>query len=135
MATLNETFTNIANAIRNKTGDTATMTPAEMVTKINNISTLDISKLSATVTMETQGYHVSAGESVVINLTLNSNYRTYLFFYSDIDQDYTITNTTPILNKYGLYVGEITGNQLVYTTPELPSQGSYYGQYCIIQIG
>lgn len=37
MATLTETFTNIANAIRSKTGKTSTMTPAEMVNEIANI--------------------------------------------------------------------------------------------------
>lgn len=37
MATLSEIFTNIANAIRGKTGKTTTMTPAEMATEINNL--------------------------------------------------------------------------------------------------
>lgn len=48
MATLSEVFTNIANAIRGKTGKTAAMTPAEMATEIGNIPTgIDTSDATA----------------------------------------------------------------------------------------
>lgn len=39
MSTLTDTFSDIADAIRAKTGSSATMTPAEMPTEIGNIST------------------------------------------------------------------------------------------------
>lgn len=39
MSTLTDTFSDIADAIRAKTGRSATMTPAEMPTEIGNIST------------------------------------------------------------------------------------------------
>ena len=38
MANLTETFTNIANAIRSKRGTTATITPSNMASNINNIT-------------------------------------------------------------------------------------------------
>lgn len=39
MSTLTDTFSDIADAIRAKTGKSDTMTPAEMPTEIGNIST------------------------------------------------------------------------------------------------
>lgn len=39
MSTLTDTFSDIADAIRAKTGSSATMTPAEMPTEIGSIST------------------------------------------------------------------------------------------------
>lgn len=39
MSTLTDTFSDIADAIRAKTGSSATMTPAQMPTEIGNIST------------------------------------------------------------------------------------------------
>lgn len=39
MSTLTDIFSDIADAIRAKTGSSATMTPAEMPTEIGNIST------------------------------------------------------------------------------------------------
>lgn len=39
MSTLTDTFSDIADAIRAKTGSSATMTPSQMPTEIGNIST------------------------------------------------------------------------------------------------
>ena len=57
MATLSELFTNIANAIRGKTGGTATITPTNFATEIANISTgVDTSDATAAAAQILSGY-------------------------------------------------------------------------------
>ena len=61
MATLSEIFTNIANAIRNKRGKTATMTPAAMVTEIGTLVKPSTTKGATTYTPTTSNQTIAAG--------------------------------------------------------------------------
>lgn len=61
MATLTEVFTNIANAIRNKTGKTNTMTPAEMVSEINTLVKPTSTKSASIYTPTTLNQTIAAG--------------------------------------------------------------------------
>lgn len=61
MATLSEIFTNIANAIRNKTGKTATMTPTDMVTEIRTLVKPSTTKGATTYTPTTSNQTIAAG--------------------------------------------------------------------------
>lgn len=59
MSTLTDTFSDIADAIRAKTGSSATMTPAQMPGEIGNISTgdgipVEYLKVTITETIEKQ---------------------------------------------------------------------------------
>lgn len=114
MATLNETFTNIANAIRNKTGDTATMTPAEMVTKINSIQTgVDLDSLTFKIWATPTNYTVEAGGSKTFSTTHETVGRLIIILYSELNQ-FTIKNAEPIINQNGMYIGEVTETQFIY---------------------
>lgn len=61
MANLTEVFTNIANAIRNKTGKTSTMTPSEMMTEIDTLVKPTSTKSAATYTPNTSDQTIAAG--------------------------------------------------------------------------
>ena len=52
MSALTDTFTSIANTIRAKTGKSATMTPAQMVVEIANLSGGNISVIEESSTTE-----------------------------------------------------------------------------------
>lgn len=64
MATLSEVFSNIANAIRTKTGKTATMTPAEMVTEIGALSDTSTDTVTAAKMLSGTTAHDKSGTKV-----------------------------------------------------------------------
>lgn len=64
MATLSEVFSNIANEIRNKTGKTATMTPAEMVTEIGTLSDTSADTVTAATMLSGTTAHDKSGAKV-----------------------------------------------------------------------
>lgn len=64
MATLSEVFSNIANAIRNKTGKTATMTPAEMVVEIGALSDTSTDTVTAAKMLSGTTAHDKSGTKV-----------------------------------------------------------------------
>ena len=68
MATLNQVFTNIANAIRNKTGKSATMTPAEMTTEIGKLSDTSTDTVSADKMLSGIAAHDKSGEKITGNI-------------------------------------------------------------------
>lgn len=114
MDTLNETFTNIANAIRTKTGDTATMTPAEMVTKINSIQTgVDLDSLAFKIWSTPTNYTVGAGGSKTFSTKHETVGRLIIILYSELNQ-FTVKNAEPIINQNGMYIGEVTETQFIY---------------------
>lgn len=64
MPTLTETFRNIAAAIRGRTGKTATMTPAEMVTEISKLSDTSADTVTAAKMLSGTTAHDKSGAKV-----------------------------------------------------------------------
>lgn len=117
MATLNETFTNIANAIRNKTGDTATMTPAEMVTAISNISGKS-SESDITFSTVLSPTSVDLGADSSATIPVDHSKRFFAIIYNDANS-IRITNCNILMSNDALYLVEAssqTSNIIITNT-------------------
>lgn len=113
---LTEKLTNIANAIRNKSGATEAMTLDDMVLAINNISTSKhtITEKAFTITEPTQALDLGIDytpKHIILNTINKADYSEYQAFYSGyIDIENGKSQIVSRQKQYGTLqaYGEIT---------------------------